>query len=197
MYKELPALFCMDTDAAGFEWINCLDHGDGTLSFLRKSGSIEDNLLVVANFSQNSFEEYKLGVAEEGKYAEIYNSNMKDAGGTAKLDADIKSTKEEYYDGRNYTIQVKLEPMTVSVYSYRPFTKEELLEIAERKVAEIRAQLEKEALEKANALAQLSLKENLESKVHEAREKILSGTEIEKEVKVVRQKNVATVKEIV
>ena len=197
MYKELPALFCMDTDAAGFEWINCLDHGDGTLSFLRKSGSIEDNLLVVANFSQNSFEEYKLGVAEEGKYAEIYNSNMKDAGGTAKLDADIKSTKEEYYDGRNYTIQVKLEPMTVSVYSYRPFTKEELLEIAERKVAEIRAQLEKEALEKANALAQLSLKENLESKVHEAREKILSGTEIEKEVKVVRQKKVATVKETV
>ena len=197
MYKELPALFCMDTDAAGFEWINCLDHGDGTLSFLRKSGSIEDNLLVVANFSQNSFEEYKLGVAEEGKYAEIYNSNMKDAGGTEKLDADIKSTKEEYYDGRNYTIQVKLEPMTVSVYSYRPFTKEELLEIAERKVAEIRAQLEKEALEKANALAQLSLKENLESKVHEAREKILSGTEIEKEVKVVRQKKVATVKETV
>ena len=139
-------------------------------------------------FSLNEYEEYKLGVAQEGKYTEIYNSNMKEAGGSAVLDAEVKATSEEYYDGRNYTFSVKLAPMSVSVYSYRPFTKEELLEIAERKVAEIRAQLEKEALEKAKALEQMSLKDNLETKVHEAREKILSGAEAETEVKVVRKK---------
>ena len=158
MYKELPALSALDTEADGFEWINCLDHGDGTLSFIRKDGNLEDNLLVVANFSHNDYEEYKLGVSEEGKYTEIFNSNMKEAGGSAKLDAEVKATKEEYYDGRNYTFCVKLAPMSVSVYSYRPFTKEELLEIAERKLAEIRAQLEKEALEKAKALEKVSLK---------------------------------------
>ncbi len=189
MYKELPALSVKDMEADGFEWINCLDHGDGTLSFVRKNEHLEDTLLVVANFSQNEYEEYKLGVALEGKYTEIYNSNMKEAGGNLKLDQEVKSTKEEYYDGRNYTFCVKLAPMSVSVYSYRPFTKEELLEIAERKVAEIRAQLEKEALEKAKALEKMSLKDNLESKVNEAREKILSGAEAEAEVKVVRKKS--------
>lgn len=189
MYKELPALSVKDMEADGFEWINCLDHGDGTLSFVRKNGNLEDTLLVVANFSQNEYEEYKLGVALEGKYTEIYNSNMKEAGGSLKLDPEVKATKEEYYDGRNYTFCVKLAPMSLSVYSYRPFTKEELLEIAERKVAEIRAQLEKEALEKAKALEKMSLKDNLESKVNEAREKILSGAEAESEVKVVRKKS--------
>ena len=188
MYKELPALSALDIEADGFEWINCLDHGDGTLSFVRKNGNLENNLLVVANFSQNDYEEYKLGVSEEGKYTEIYNSNMKEAGGNAKLDTEVKATKEEYYDGRNYSFSIKMAPMSVSVYSYRPFTKEELLEIAERKVAEIRAQLEKEALEKAKALEKMSLKDSLESKVHEARENILSGAEAETEVKVVRKK---------
>lgn len=189
MYIERPALYALDRYAEGFEWINCIDHGDGILSFVRKSGNLEDNLLVVANFSQNSYEKYKLGVSEEGKYKEIFNSNMKEAGGTAKLNARDKTTKEEYYDGRNFTIKVNLEPMSVMVYSYRPFTKEELLEIAEKKVEEIRAQLEKEALEKANALAKLSLKENLETKVNAAHEKIASGTEVEKEVKVLRKKS--------
>ena len=187
LYKELPALSKLDTVADGFEWINCIDHNDGTLSFIRKSGSMEEKLLVVANFSKNHYENYKLGVADEGKYQEIFNSNIKEAGGEAEVNPQVIATEEEYYDGRRFTIDIELAPMSVVMYSYRPFTKEELLEIAERKVALIRAQLEKEALEKAEAIKQVSLKENLESKVHEAREKILSGTEVEKEVKVIRK----------
>lgn len=188
MYKEYPALSKMDVDANGFEWLNCLDHGDGILSFLRKDGTLENTLLVVANFSQNEYEEYKLGVAEEGKYTEVFNSNMKEAGGSLTLESQEQSTSEEYYDGRKFTFPVKLLPMSVSVYSYRPYTKQELLEIAERKVAEIRAQLEKEALEKAKAIEQMSLKENLESQVQQARENILNGAEKEKEVKSVRKR---------
>lgn len=190
MYKELPALSLLDTDAAGFEWLNCIDHGDGILSFIRKSGRMEDNLLVIANFSQNTYEKYKLGVSQEGKYKEVFNSNMTEAGGDMKLNTRIKVTKEEYYDGRECTIQLKLSPMSVSVFSYCPFTKEELLERAEKKAEEIRIKLEKEALEKANVLKKLSLKENLESKVHAAQEKISGGAEAEKEIKVIRKKRV-------
>lgn len=190
MYKELPALSLLDTDAAGFEWLNCIDHGDGILSFIRKSGRMEDNLLVIANFSQNTYEKYKLGVSQEGKYKEVFNSNMTEAGGDMKLNTRIKATKEEYYDGRECTIQLKLSPMSVSVFSYCPFTKEELLERAEKKAEEIRIKLEKEALEKANVLKKLSLKENLESKVHAAQEKISGGAEAEKEIKVIRKKRV-------
>lgn len=191
LYKELPALRYLDTDTAGFEWNNCIDHNDGTLSFMRKSGSLEDNLLVVANFSTNQYENFKLSVAEDGKYTQIFNSNLTAAGGNLKPDSTEIVTREEYYDGRNNTIEITLAPMCVYIYAYRPFTKEELLAIAEKKVEIIRAQLEKEALKKAEALKNASLKENLESKVHEAQEKISKGLEVEKEVKVVRRKKTA------
>ena len=192
LYKELPALNSLDNSPAGFEWNNCIDHNDGTLSFLRKSCILTDNLLVVANFSKNPYEDYKLSVAEEGKYTQIFNSNLVSAGGNSKLDNTEISTQEEYYDGRNHTLEITLEPMSVVIYSYRPFTKEELLAIAEKKVEMIRAQLEKEALEKAEALKKASLKENLESKVNEAQEKISKGSEAEKEVKVIRKKRTDT-----
>jgi len=152
LYKELPALHELDTDAAGFEWNNCMDHNDGTLSFYRKNGNLNDMLLVVANFSKEKYKNFKLGISEEGKYTEIFNSNMKAAGGNYTLKTTEIATKEEYYDGRNNVLELTLEPLSVAVYSYRPFSKEELLAIAEKKADLIRAQLEQEALQKAEAI---------------------------------------------
>lgn len=191
LYKELPALNRLDSSVDGFEWNNCIDHNDGVLSFIRKSGNLEENLFIVANFSKNRYETYKLSVAEEGKYTPLFNSNQISAGGEYKLSTSEVMTQEEYYDGRNHTMELVLEPMSVSIYSYRPYTKEELLAIAEKKVEMIRAQLEKEALEKAEALKKATLKDSLESQVNEAQEKISKGLEVEKEVKVVRKKKTA------
>lgn len=191
LYKELPALHELDNDAAGFEWNNSIDHNDGTLSFFRKTQNLEDTLLVVANFSKVKYENFKLGISEEGKYTEIFNSNMKDAGGSYVLNKSEIATNEEYYDGRNNTLELTLEPLSIAIYSYKPFSKEELLAIAERKVELIRAQLEKEALEKAESIRKMTLKENLESKVNEAQEKISKGMEAEKEVKVIRKTTTA------
>ena len=192
LYKELPALHAMDNDASGFEWNNCIDHNDGTLSFYRKTDNLNDTLLIVANFSKEKYENFKLGVFEEGKYKEIFNSNMKTAGGSYTLNKNEFATNEEYYDGRNNTLELTLEPLSIAIYSYTPFTKEELLAIAEKKVELIRLQLEKEALIKAETIRKMSLKENLESKVNEAQEKISGGAESEKAVKVIRKTSKTT-----
>ena len=197
IYCSETAMSKLDRDADGFEWIRCIDHNDGVLSFLRKADYLEDTLLVVTNFSTNEYDSYKLGLPYEGKYKEIFNSNQKEFGGDVELKKEAIVTEEEDYDGRRYSVDIKLSPLSVSIFKYTPFTKEELLKIAERKVEIIRAQLEAEALEKAKAINELSLKDKLESSVHEAREKILSGSEVEKEVKELRKtetKNVTSEK---
>ncbi|MDD6202246.1 MAG: 1,4-alpha-glucan branching protein GlgB [Lachnospiraceae bacterium] len=188
MYQELPALSQYDRDPKGFEWIRCIDHSDGVLSFMREAEYLEDTLLLVANFSENEYKTYKLGIPYEGKYKEILNTEQKEFGGTITLGNRYKLTKEEEYDGRNYSLSVSIAPLSVSVYSYRPFTQEELLEIAEKKVKKIREKLEKEALRKANATKKVSLREKLEKNVNDANEKIAKGAETEKEVKVIKKK---------
>ena len=125
---------------------------------MRKDEYLNHSILVVCNFSQNTYASYKFGMPYEGKYKEIFCSEDKKYGGKVTLAAKEKITEEEFYDGRANSLTVKIPAMSVSYYAYTPYTEEELLEIAEAKVARFKEKLEKEAKEKAKALAKKSSK---------------------------------------
>lgn len=188
LYQELLALHVYDRSTHGFEWIQCINHNDGVISFLRKGEYIDQTLFVVCNFSNQSYSNYKFGLPDEGKYKEIFLSEDKAFGGAYSLTSRVKETKEEDYDGRKNSLSVSIKPLSVSIYQYKPYTEEELLAIAEKKVQVIKARLEKEAIKKANALKKMSLKEELEKKVTEADRKIAKGEEYEKAMKVTSKK---------
>ncbi len=188
LYQELPALHRLDRSTDGFEWIQCINHNDGVISFLRKGEYIDQTLLVVCNFSNQSYNGYKFGLPYEGKYKEIFLSEEKQFGGDKTIAARVKETKEEDYDGRKNSLTVRIHPLSISIYQYKPYTEEELLEIAEKKVQIIKERLEKEAIKKANELKKMSLKEELENKITEANRKIAKGEEREKAIKVTTKK---------
>ena len=158
LYKDLTAFHRLDRNPYGFEWISAIDHGDGVVAFMRKDEYLNHSILVVCNFSQNTYASYKFGMPYEGKYKEIFCSEDKKYGGKVTTAAKEKITEEEFYDGRANSLTVKIPAMSVSYYAYTPYTEEELLEIAEAKVARFKEKLEKEAKEKAKALAKKSSK---------------------------------------
>ena len=51
LYRAEPALHVLDTNAAGFEWVDCNDNLTSTISLLRKSESPKDTVLIVCNFT--------------------------------------------------------------------------------------------------------------------------------------------------
>ncbi|MBR5360508.1 MAG: alpha amylase C-terminal domain-containing protein, partial [Lachnospiraceae bacterium] len=152
LYKEQSALYSLDTNPYGFEWINAIDRGDGVIAFIRKDEYLNHSLLVVCNFSDEDYTTYKFGMPYEGKYRMIFNSEDKRFGGKSAITAKPKETKEEFYDGRPNSLSLKVAAMSVSIYSYTPYTEEELLKIAEQKVIKFKEKLEKEAKEKAKEL---------------------------------------------
>ncbi len=158
LYKELSALYSLDTNPYGFEWINAIDRGDGVLSFIRKDEYLNHSVFVVCNFSENEYATYKFGMPYEGKYKMIFTSDDKKFGGNSSVNTRIKETKEEFYDGRPNSLTLKIAPMSVSYYSYTPYTEQELLKIAEEKVLRFKEKLEKEAKEKAKELKGKSAK---------------------------------------
>ncbi len=152
LYKDMSALYSLDVNPYGFEWINAIDRGDGVIAFIRKDEYLNHSILVVCNFSDNEYASYKFGIPHEGKYKMIFNSEDKKYGGKSILNGRSKETKEEYYDGRPNSLTLKISPMSVCYYSYTPYTEEELLRIAEEKVNRFKEKLEKEAKEKAKEL---------------------------------------------
>jgi 1,4-alpha-glucan branching enzyme len=74
LYRDQKALHELGFDYRGFEWIDCDDHENSVISFVRKA---EDNsfLLVICNFTPVVRYDYRFGVPSAGEYEMIFNSD--------------------------------------------------------------------------------------------------------------------------
>jgi len=108
LYRHHPELHRYDFDSRGFEWIDCHDSAQSTLSYLRKSD--EDFLLVALNFTPVPRHDYRLGVPEPGVYQEIFNSDSLYYGGSNVGNGWIEAEAIPWM-GRPYSISVTLPPL--------------------------------------------------------------------------------------
>ena len=154
LYKEKPALYTKDTSGEGFEWINCISPEKCMLSYIRKAEKPEDTLLVVANFAGIS-QEFSVGVPYEGKYKELLNTDNKIYGGNSSRATRAQNVSEGEVDGRPYSVQIKMAPLSLVIYSYIPYTKKEKTEIEKKKAREAAVKRAKDA----EALAQSAMQE--------------------------------------
>lgn len=125
LYRGNAALYELDNSPEGFEWINHVSADDCYLTYLRKGAKKEEQLLVVANFSGVA-KEITTGVPVHGKYKEIFNSDDAKYGGSGVTNPRVKKSKKQEWDDREYSVTVKLAPLSLSILKYVPFTEEEL-----------------------------------------------------------------------
>ncbi len=165
LYKEYPALYQMDFDPSGFQWINCISANENMLVFLRKTEKEEDTLLVVCNFSPLVYEDRKIGVPFHGKYKEIFSSDRPEFGGTGVLNPRVKTSKKEECDDHPNSIRIKVPPMGITVFSCSR-VEEPASQNAKAKARQKKSVKPKTAEKKA-AGAKKNLKEELERKIAE------------------------------
>lgn len=157
LYKMKPALYAKDTSPEGFEWINCISSEQCMVSFLRKTDKAEDTLLVVANFAGVE-QVFKVGVPYDGKYKETLNTDDKIYGGGLKTLSRVKHAQEGETDGKPYSVTVTQPALSLSVYSYVPYTEKEKLEIAKKKEEKEAKESAKIAEEEARAFMEEAIK---------------------------------------
>ena len=174
LYAASPALYEKDDSWEGFEWINCITPNACMLSYLRKTGRTEDALVVVANFA-NVKQEFRVGVPYEGKYKEIMNTDAKIYGGSGTVNKKVCCTAETEWDGKPYAIDMVSAPLSVSIFSYTPYTAQEKAELA--KIKEEKLRREKEAEKRRIA------EENVKASAQEAAEAKRLAEEAAKEAK--------------
>lgn len=160
LYREQGALYELDDEPEGFEWINNISSNDCYLTYARKGRSNDEILLVVANFSGVE-KEITTGVPAPGKYKEILNTDAKEFDGNGIVNARAISSKEIEWDDRAESITVKVAPLSASILKYTPFTKADLKHreevkalIAAREALRISQEFEKNAKEEAEKAAQ-------------------------------------------
>ena len=108
LYKKHPALYELDNDPAGFEWINKDDIFRSIFSFVRHSKGKKKNLLFVCNFTPVAREDYRVGVPTKRQCKLVLNSDEKEI---------YKPVKKEC-DGQKYSFAYPLPAYGVAVFEY-------------------------------------------------------------------------------
>ena len=183
MYQEYGCLYELDSKQEGFEWINCNSPMECYVSFVRKGKQENDILVCVANFSGVE-KTIRLGVPYIGKYKEVLNTDSVQYDGTGIVNPRVKKAKEIEWDGRAYSIDVNIAPLSVAVFAYQPYTKAELekIRIEKEKRAE-KERIEREKREERERIEREKReeKERIEREKREERERIEREKQAEKE----------------
>ncbi len=82
LYQSEPALYEVDFQSWGFEWIDFHDTDNSIVSFVRRAKRKDDYLVFVCNFTPTAHHRYRLGIPEAGGHREVFNSDAAMFGGS-------------------------------------------------------------------------------------------------------------------
>ncbi len=119
IYRKYPALYEVDDDWGGFEWINADDKERSTYSFYRRASNGKDNILFVLNMTPMERKGFMVGVPFAGTYTHILDSAEERFGGSgSNIPQKIKSVKG-LCDYKDYSITFDLPPYGAEVFVFQ------------------------------------------------------------------------------
>lgn len=118
LYQGSKALYELDNDPKGFEWINADDADRSIFSFVRHSKDGKNNLLFVINFTPMARPDYRVGLPEDTKYTLVLNSDDAKYGGSGKKQPLTYKAEESECDGKDFSFAYDLPPYGVAVFRY-------------------------------------------------------------------------------
>ena len=118
LYRHNKALYELDTDPAGFEWINKDDTFRSIFSFVRHSRDNKKNLLFVCNFTPMERPDYRVGVPRRKQLKLILDSDDPKYGGNGVERPKVYKPVKQECDGQKYSIAYPLQPYGVAVFEF-------------------------------------------------------------------------------
>ena len=112
MYLAEPALWQLDHDSRGFEWIDFSDIEASVVSFLRRGASADEHVVCVFNLTPVPRAGYRVGVPELRPYKEILNTDSQDYGGSNLSNVGSVQASREPAHGRPFSLQLVLPPLS-------------------------------------------------------------------------------------
>ena len=118
LYREQKALYELDTQPGGFQWINKDDVFRSIFSFVRYSKDRKKSLLFICNFTPVERPDYRVGVPKGCQYKLILDSEDQRYGGQdKKVGSVVRATKQEC-DGQDYSFAYPLAGYGVAVFEF-------------------------------------------------------------------------------
>ncbi|HMO20729.1 MAG TPA: alpha amylase C-terminal domain-containing protein, partial [Candidatus Melainabacteria bacterium] len=116
LYKNHPALYRFDSSEQGFRWIDCSDHANSVLAYLRKGEDGDKDILICLNFTPVPRQQYRVGVPTGGYWREIFNSDSTNYGGSGMGNLGGVHTEYIKQHGFDNSVTLTLPPLAAVVF---------------------------------------------------------------------------------
>jgi 1,4-alpha-glucan branching enzyme len=111
LYRAQPALWALDHDPAGFEWIDSGDADHNVLAYLRRDSS-GGTLAVVINFAGVPHEGYRLALPHSGTWHEALNTDAREYGGSGVGNLGTIRAERTPHMGQQFSAVMTIPPLS-------------------------------------------------------------------------------------
>jgi len=115
VYRSRPAMWELDHDPQGFQWIDANDAAGNTFSFLRFGSAGADGvrpaMASIVNFSGEPHYAYRLGLPHPGQWNEILNTDAEGYGGSGVGNLGSVQAEAMPWHGQPYSALLTLPPL--------------------------------------------------------------------------------------
>ena len=117
-YRGLPALYELDAEPAGIEWI-VSDRENSVVAFVRRARDSSDFVICVTNFTPVVRNGYRIGVPGAGTYIEAINTDYAHYGGSNVANGPLDALPYGDHD-KPYSILATLPPLANVIFKRTP-----------------------------------------------------------------------------
>ncbi|MFC0401344.1 1,4-alpha-glucan branching protein GlgB [Paraburkholderia rhizosphaerae] len=114
MYRGEPALYQMDSEPGGFEWIIGDDAANSVYAFRRMDGAGRE-IVAICNFTPVPRHHYRIGMSRHGRWSEILNTDAAVYGGSNVGNGGLIFTEDVPSHGRPQSASLILPPLATVV----------------------------------------------------------------------------------
>jgi 1,4-alpha-glucan branching enzyme len=117
-YLGHQGLWQADYDVSGFYWIDCADHENSVLSFMRQDTQRTSEVAVILNLTPVVRYKYRIGLSRPGKWHEALNTDAAIYGGSnvGNLGGVISEGVESH--GQAHSAELTLPPLGVVAFTH-------------------------------------------------------------------------------
>ena len=116
LYHKYPALYRLDEEYDGFQWINANDGDRSIFSFIRRDETQKKNFLFICNFTPVDRDDYRVGVPKRGTYTLLLDQEHGYYKRGDKI-SHYRSIKSEC-DGQPYSFAYPLPAYGTAVFRF-------------------------------------------------------------------------------
>ena len=115
LYKSRPELWKGDPDPQSFRWIDCTDHDNSVLSYVRSIPGTSSHLVIVLNITPVPREEYRIGAPQTGRYRLLMSTDHREYGGSGYDAHELVSAEPISLHGFDQSLNLRLPPLSALI----------------------------------------------------------------------------------